>query len=169
MQSRRSASTKFARLILWGIAGLAAGWILDRTGVCPSVKRIWTPSWVLFSGGWSCLLLALFYLVVDCAQWRWIAFPMVVVGMNSIAMYFLADSGFKNKIAGALHRHLGWEVFDKISYRCNPLIEFVSRSFHRPGHTPALSFGPLLESAATLFVLWLICFWMYRRKIFLKI
>ena len=37
-------------------------------GVCPVVKRIWTPSWVLFSGGWCFLILAAFYAVVDVAR-----------------------------------------------------------------------------------------------------
>ena len=48
------------RFVLIGLPLLAAGYALDYLGVCPVVKRIWTPSWVLFSGGWCFLLLALF-------------------------------------------------------------------------------------------------------------
>ena len=55
--------------MLWlcvaGAAGLAAGWGLGELGICPVVKRIWTPSWVLYSGGFCCLFLAGFYAVLD--------------------------------------------------------------------------------------------------------
>ena len=53
-----------------GAAGLAIGLALDRAGICPNVKRIWTPSWVLFSGGWCFLILAAFYVVIDWAGLR---------------------------------------------------------------------------------------------------
>ena len=58
---------------------------------CPIVKRIWTPSWVLFSGGWVIWMLAAFYLVFDLCRLRWLAFPLIVVGMNSIAMYMMGQ------------------------------------------------------------------------------
>ena len=69
--------------------GLAAGWGLGELGLCPVVKRIWTPSWVLFSGGWCFLFLAGFFAVLDCRRWLW-AFPLRVIGMNSIAAYCMA-------------------------------------------------------------------------------
>jgi len=49
-----------------GAIGLAAGWGLDELGICPVVKRIWNPSWVLYSGGWCFLFLAAFY---ACLTW----------------------------------------------------------------------------------------------------
>src|SRR5580698_2073596 len=36
------------RLMLAGLVCMALGWAADATGICPSVKRIWTPSWTLF-------------------------------------------------------------------------------------------------------------------------
>jgi hypothetical protein len=89
--------------------------------------------------------------------------------MNSIAIYCLADSKFKGFLRDTFSIHLGPHFFDKLSYACNPWIESICRAFHHPGHDPALSFGPIFQSAAVLLVLWLICFWMYRRKIFLRI
>ena len=65
----------------WCIAAVA--------GICPIVKRIWTPAWVLFSGGWCFWLLAFFYGIIDMAAGEAWAFPLVVVGMNSIAIYCL--------------------------------------------------------------------------------
>lgn len=138
---------KVLLLICAGIAGLTAGALLDWSGICPSVKRIWTPSWVLFSGGWCCLLLALFYAVMDVRGWRAWAFPFTVVGMNSIAMYCLADGGFRGFVLSAFHTHLGGKFFG-----------------NRFG-----VFAPIAASSAALLVLWLVCLWMYRRKIFVRI
>ena len=126
---------------------LALGWGLGELGVCPVVKRIWTPSWVLFSGGWCFLFLAGFYAVdrraSACAAW---AFPLRVIGMNSIAAYCMAHlvEGF---IADSLKTHLGRDALQVFG--------------------PA--YEPLVHGAAVLLVLWLILFWMYRRKLFLRI
>ena len=68
------------------VLGLLAG-----EYACPIVKRIWTPSWVLFSGAYVIWMLALFYLLFDVLPLRWLAFPLVVVGMNSITMYILGQ------------------------------------------------------------------------------
>ncbi|MCI0538391.1 MAG: DUF5009 domain-containing protein [Verrucomicrobiales bacterium] len=58
---------KLKRLLLAGLVGLVLGQALASAGLCPIVKRIWTPSWALFSGGWVTLLLAAFVAVAD---WR---------------------------------------------------------------------------------------------------
>ncbi len=144
---RVPAQRKILILFIAGVAGLAIGAMLDLTGICPSVKRIWTPSWTLFSGGWCCLLLAAFYSLIDFAGWRAWAFPLVVVGMNSIAMYCLADGGFRKFIIDSLRTHLGKDAF----------------------HRLAGAAAPIAEMSAALLLLWLICFWLYRRKIFLRI
>jgi len=120
---------------------------LDEFGVCPIVKHIWTPAWVLFSGAWACLFLATFYAIVDCAGYRRLAFPLIVVGMNSIAIYGLAHPWFTDMIHAAFHTHLGPRFFA----------------------TVAGDFAPIAESAATVAVLWLIAFWIYRKKLFLRI
>ena len=58
-------------------------------GVCPIVKRIWTPSWTVFSAGWVTLFLAGYYYVIDLKGYRRWTYPFIVVGANSIAMYVL--------------------------------------------------------------------------------
>src|SRR5690606_13493412 len=65
LHAGRSQKAKLVRLTLVGAACLCLGLMADHTGVCPSVKRIWTPSWVLVSGGWCFLFLSAFYYVVD--------------------------------------------------------------------------------------------------------
>ncbi len=132
--------------LLAGAIGLASGVLLHVTGICPIVKRIWTPAWVLFSGGWCFWLLAFFYSIIDMAGYRKWAFPLVVVGMNSIAIYCLV--------------HL--------------IDQFIITSFYTHlGHGPFLWLGtpfePLLIGLATLAVFYLILWWMYRRKLFIRI
>jgi heparan-alpha-glucosaminide N-acetyltransferase len=136
--------------MLWlcaaGCIGLVAGWGLGELGICPVVKRIWTPSWVLFSGGWCFFFLASFYAVLDLVGVRSWAFPLRVVGMNSIAAYCMAGlwEGFIDR---NLTTHVG----------------------HKPFTIIGEPYEPLLHGAAVLLVLWLILFWMYRRKLFLRV
>lgn len=139
-------AAKIKWLVLTGLVGLALGAALGTLGVCPVVKRIWTPSWTLFSGGWCFLLLAVFYASIDLwGNRRW-AFPLVVIGANSIAAYLMAHL-FESSIFQNLNTNLGPKTFKILG--------------------PA--YEPLLHGTAILAVFWLMLFWMYRRKIFLRI
>lgn len=146
LRSERAPWTKAKWLALAGITGLACGALLGWLGVCPIVKRIWTPSWVLFSGGWCFLLMAGFYAVIDLLNFKRWSFPLVVIGLNSIAAYLIAHL-FDGFVFKSLKTHLGKNVFKMLGD----------------------SYEPLLHGAAVLLVFWLILFWMYRRKIFLRI
>jgi predicted acyltransferase len=146
LRSQRTALEKVRWFTIAGVIGLAAGWLLGVTGICPVVKRIWTPSWVLFSGGWCFLFLAAFYLVMDIWNRRSWAFFLIVIGMNSIAAYLIAHL-FDGFIFKALPRHLGSSVF----------------SIAGP------AYQPLLLGIGVLLIEWLLLWWMYRRKIFLRI
>lgn len=140
--------------VLWlagaGLVALAAGYLLDKYGICPSVKRIWTPAWVLFSGGWCFLLLAGFYGIIDGLGWRAWSFPLLVIGMNSIAIYFLFDSGLRESVRTALYTHVGERAF---------------KAFNSPG----VDLEKLVSGGAILIIFWLILYWMYRNKIFVRI
>ena len=142
----RPAPETLKRLLVAGGIGLAAGWLLDAAGLCPNVKRIWTPSWTLFSGGWCFLLMAGFYWLIDVRGWRRWAFWLVVVGTNSIAAYMIAHL-FDAFIFANLTIHLGPEFFAMFGE----------------------AFKPLFHGAAVLLSYWLILFWMYRNKVYIKI
>jgi heparan-alpha-glucosaminide N-acetyltransferase len=134
------------RFLITGVTLLALGLFFHYAGICPIVKRIWTPSWVLFSGGICFLFQSAFSWIIDVKQWKRWAFPLIVVGTNSIAAYLIA--------------HM-WEDF----LRQNLLTNL--------GHAPFLMLGPglqpLLLGATILLLDWLFLFWMYRRRIFLRI
>ena len=78
------------RFVLSAFALCAIGLALHFTGICPIVKRVWTPAWTLFSGGVCFLFCAAFSWLVDVKKKRGWVFPLIVVGMNSIAAYTLS-------------------------------------------------------------------------------
>ena len=134
------------RFLQAGAAGVAAGLLLHAAGICPIVKRIWTPAWTLFSGGLCFLLLAGFSWVIDGKGYRRWAFPLVVIGMNSMAAYLIA--------------HL-WEEFVISSFR----IHLGAQFFEFAG----AGLAPLWRGAAVLAVFYWVLRWMYRRELFLKV
>jgi predicted acyltransferase len=139
-----------AKKVLWMVAAacafLAVGLFINEIGLCPSVKRIWTPSWVLVSGGWCWLLLAGFYVIVDWAGFKRWALPLTVIGMNSIVAYCMASlvEGF---VARSLTTHLGSAPF-----------EILGKAYE-----------PLLHGGAVLLIFWLVLYWMYRKRIFVRV
>jgi predicted acyltransferase len=89
---RRSDLTdmeKIARLAIGGAAALTVGWLWHLQ--FPVVKKIWTSSFVLVAGGYSLLLLALFYWIIDVKRWRAWCTPFVWVGMNAITLYLVSN------------------------------------------------------------------------------
>ena len=138
---------KLGRLAAAAAGCLTVGLLADRLGVCPVVKRIWTPSWTLFSGGWCFLLLAGFYAALDVAgRYQFWAFPLRVIGANSIVAYCMAHlvNGF---ILSSFKTHLGPDIFQRVGWAPEPIAQGV----------------------AVLAVQWLILFWLYRKGIFLRI
>ena len=83
LRSDRGPGKKLMVLVAAGVGGLLIGLFLEWTGICPIIKRIWTPSWALFSTGWCCLILASLYGIIDVAGLRRWAFPLVVVGAHA--------------------------------------------------------------------------------------
>jgi heparan-alpha-glucosaminide N-acetyltransferase len=138
--------TKVRTLVAYGAIGVAAGAALHVAGVNPLVKRIWTPAWAVFSAGWAALFLALFYQAVDVKRWRRWAFPFLVVGMNSIAMYVIVHVA-EGYTAEALRTHLGRRAFQAFG----------------------AVYEPVLVGGASLVVFWLMLLWMYRRRIFIRV
>jgi predicted acyltransferase len=137
---------KLRLLVILGIAGLALGLLLDVLGICPNVKRIWTPTWVIFSGGCCFLLLSFFYFVMEIWQKKRWAFPLMVVGMNSIAAYVIAETmvGYIRKM---LFIHFG-ENFNQLW---------------------GDAYSSLVLGGCILLIEWLLLFWLYKKKIFIKI
>jgi predicted acyltransferase len=110
------------------------------------VKRIWTPSWTIFSGGICFLFLGAFAWLIDVKGHKKWAFPLIVVGMNSIAAYCIAHL-FEAFLESSLRIHLGASFF-----------QFGGAGLE-----------PFFRGAAILLCYWLLLWWMYRRRLFLKV
>ncbi|HKS95686.1 MAG TPA: DUF5009 domain-containing protein [Terriglobia bacterium] len=134
------------KLLVAGVAGIALGLALHYSHLSPVVKRIWTPSWTIFSGGICFLFLALFSWVIDVKRYRRWAFPLVVIGMNSITAYCIAHF-MENFLNSTFRINLGQNFF-----------QFLGAGLE-----------PLMHGLAILTCYWLVLWWMYRRKLFLKI
>jgi hypothetical protein len=93
-----------------GAIGIFAGLVLHYTGICPVVKRIWTPAWTLFSGGLCFLYLSAFCSLTEVRVYRRWAFPLVVIGMNSIAAYLISET-LRGYVESSLRIHLGPHFF----------------------------------------------------------
>ena len=146
LKSERLAIVKVRMLVVMGITLLLVGYALGQLGICPVVKRIWTPSWVLFSGGWCLLAMGTLYAIIDAGQFRRWTFPLVVIGANSIMAYCM-EWLFIGFIVAALKRHLGKETFQVLG------VEYES----------------LLLGSGVLVVLWMILFWLYQKRVFVRI
>jgi predicted acyltransferase len=138
--------SKVGLMFVVGLIGLGLGYAADRYGICPNVKRIWTSSWVLFSGGWCFVLMSVFYAVIDAIGLRAWSYPLRVIGRNSIAAYMMAHL-IGDFTRSSFRTHLGPDVFQVF------------------GET----YEPLVTGITVLAVYWLILFWMDRQKIYLRV
>ncbi len=141
---------KIGILILLG--GVCFGLSLAAELVCPVVKRIWTPSWVLFSGAYVIWGLAAFYMLFDALPFKWLAFPLVVVGMNSILMYMMGQL-IGSWTIRQVHIHFGIPITTVLG--ANALNDMM--------------YQPIVDSTAKFLVFWLIAYWLYRQRYFLRI
>ncbi len=146
LKSKKSKEEKLRGLVIGGTGLVLLGLIFQWAGICPIVKRVWTSSYTLYSGGLVVLMLAGFYALIEWKGRRRWAFPLIVVGMNSIAIYVMSWTmqGFFRE---ALQIHLGKAISALVS--------------------PSLL--PVAYGLGVMLTFWIILFWMYRRKIFLKI
>jgi predicted acyltransferase len=138
--SDRNRWSKAAGLLLGGLACLGLGTIWGRD--FPIIKNLWTSTFVLVAGGWSLLLLTLFYTIIDVLKLRAWAFFFVVIGVNAITIY----------VASAI-------------------IPFDEISAHLLGGVARLSgsFGPVIVPIGIVAIEWLMLLHLYRNKIFLRV
>lgn len=134
------------RMLLVGLLFLGAGYGLDHSGVAPSIKRIWTPTWVIFSGGWCFILLGLFIATTDAIGRSGWSYPLRVIGANSIVAY-CGSHLIEDFVKGSIQTHFGADVF---------------ASFGK-------EYEPFVSGVALLAIYWLILWWMYRNRIFVRI
>jgi|ERR1051325_594472 predicted acyltransferase len=135
-----------AGLYIGGFIALALGYLWSLQ--FPIIKLLWTSSYVLVTGGWSLLLLAAFYYIIDVRGWRSWAEPFVWIGMNAITLYLLVNIV---SFRGVSQRLVGGSVssfFDK---------------------TVTAGFADVVTMTVRLVLVILVARFLYQRKIFLKV
>jgi len=140
LRSNLGKARKVLFLLATGVVCIYLGWAWGFA--FPIIKHIWTSSMVLYAGGWSLLLLGLFYLVIDVLRLRFLAFFFVVIGMNAIAVYMAVHvfdfRQLGDILVGGLAKWTGnWHDF--------------------------------IRAVAGITILWLILYYMYRKRTFIKI
>lgn len=135
-------AAKVKRLLVGAAVMLGVGVLLGMT-VCPIVKRIWTPSWVLFSGAYVVALLALFYGLIDVKGWKPGVWILVVAGLNPLALYLM----------GQLSK--GWTL--------------AQLKIHLPDFVFAGAAGPVVEALLPAMIFWLVVWWMHRNRVYLRL
>jgi len=148
LRSARSGWTKAGGLLAAGLLCLGIGYAWGLA--FPIIKILWSSSYVMVVGGWSLILLALFYTVIDVMKFRAWAFPFVVIGMNAITIYFLP-------------RLVDFEMVSNfflggLAKLCGPVT----------GKEPSPA-GVALLVAGMLLTKWLLLLYLYRKKIFLRV
>jgi len=146
LKSEKTKEQKLLGLVVGGASLTLLGLLCQWLGICPIVKRVWTSSYTLYSGGLVVLMLAGFYALLDWKGWRRWAFPLIAIGMNSIAIYVMSWT-MEDFVRKGLETHLGGIM----SFLVSP------------------TFLPAAYGLGVMLIFWGILFWMYRRKIFLRI
>ena len=141
-EALRSGRTVRAKLRFLGGAALVclvAGYAISP--VVPIVMKMWTASYGLVSAGWACLMFLVFYVIVDVWGYRKWTFPLVIIGSNAVFIYMLTSVLPVYHLVGIFTEGIAAAL--------------------GPG-------GPLFSATCVLVAEWLLLFWMYRRKLFLR-
>jgi predicted acyltransferase len=141
LRSSRERSEKMRILAIAMVASAAAG--LALMPLVPSIRRIWTASFVFWSAGWVLMIFLALYLLIEVAGYRRFVFPLSVIGSNAIFIYSL-DEVLR-----------GW---------LNKSVAVFTGKFYFLG-----AFAPVAQSCAVFLVMWSFCYWLYRRKIFFRL
>lgn len=146
--SAADSRKKIIRLVVFGSAALLIGYSLEWISITPIIKRIATSSFVLASGGWCLLMLAFLYWWIDIrAHKKYLQF-FTVIGTNSLFIYL-----FMGIVAS------GW---------FNRYIDTITTGLLKP-----VDISPVIVSIISSIIIflleWLLCLYLYRKKIFIKI
>lgn len=142
-QFLRTGWSAWKKVLLLAVAGGACVVAGNEWGhVFPIIKNLWTSSFVLVAGGWSLLLLALFYGIIDGLGFRMWAFFFVVIGANAITIY------------------VGQHIID-----FHHIADFFVGGMVKYAGT----FGAVLPWIAVVAAKWLFLLYLYRRRLFLRV
>lgn len=138
---------KVTWLAVGGVAMIGLGYLWGLQ--FPVVKKIWTSSFVLVAGGWSAVLLATFYYVIDMRGWKKWCVPFVWIGMNPITLY-------------VIHGNLIQFPRQAARFSGGSIKAFFDRSV-------AAGAGDVVTAAVAAALVFLLAWFLHRKKIFLRV
>jgi predicted acyltransferase len=141
-------SEKIKKLVVAGVVGLIIGYALDLAGVTPIIKRICTSSFIFTSAGWVLLFLAWLYWVTDVKKYNRYAWICVMVGVNAIFIY------------------LFYETVGHLWF--NGVVAIFVKGFTSLIGTPE-KIQSLLSAMVTFYFELYLCYWLYKKKVYIKI
>ncbi len=140
LRNRKTTETKkVVKLLAIGAASLVLALLLSM--FYPVIKKCWTTTFNLLAGGISFLLMAIFYWLIDVKGWKKWAFFFRVIGLNSIFIYLLY--GFVD-VGKTCSNFFGWTVL-------------------------LGSIEPVIHTTLRVLLVWLLLYYMYKKKIFLRV
>lgn len=142
--SNKTPYQKVKILVIAGIIGLMIGYGLNP--ITPIIKRISTSSFVIVSGGWCLLSLAFSYWIIDILKFQRWSTIFAIVGMNPLFIYLFAESGGAKWI---------YNIVKPFSFGLLYWLDIIQIN--------------VITSLMVWILLWYICYWLYMRKIFIKI
>jgi predicted acyltransferase len=140
LRTKNSPNRKTLGLVAAGVASLLVGYLWSFN--FPIIKNLWTSTFVLFAGGWSLLLLALFYWIIDVKGYKRWSFFFTIIGVNAITIYLV------------------WHLFN---FGTITTI-FVHGFIHHLG-----AIEPVFWAVSVELTAWLFLYFLYRKKIFMKV
>jgi predicted acyltransferase len=155
IQKESNENVLLQKLISWGSVGIVSGiaWGL----VFPINKQLWTSSYVLYTGGIGTLFMAFSYWLFDMKNLQKVARPFVIFGTNSIFVY--AASILWAKTLLEINFHYNDIMISGKGYLYKTIFQPLAGDFN----------GSLLFALSHVLAFWLLLYWMYRKKIFVKI
>ncbi len=147
LMSNKTPVKKIQTLIIAGVSALVIGYSLDLLNITPIIKKIATSSFVFASGGWTILALCFCYWLIDVKKLfsRGSRF-FIIVGMNSIFIYCFFEVGFTSTLRRIM-------------------TPFSNLLFSWGGELTTA----VIASLAVWGAMWYMCYWLYKKKIFIKI
>lgn len=143
------------RLLGYGFAMAVLGWVWHA--FFPINKLIWTSSYVMFCGGISMMLLAVSVWVIDLMNWKGGVQFFIIFGSNPLVAYVLSGLLAKTLI------NIKWQAGDKTVSAFGWIYQHIFKAIE------PYAFGSLLFALSFMLVCWLVCLWLYHRKLFVKL
>lgn len=144
LMSDKSSKEKMRIMLMVSLIAIVVGYAMNP--LIPIIKRISTSSFVIVSGAWSVLAMAASYWLIDVKGYKkWVP-PFAIVGMNPLFIYLFAHVGGASLIKN---------IVKPFTYAFSAMITEIG--------------AEILTTSITWYLLWYICYWMYKRDIFIRI